>query len=57
MVADKVASLKATEAVEIVSADAGCMMNIGGKIAKDEPCMPKPKHIATFLLERTGGKA
>ena len=57
MVADKVASLKATEAVEIVSADAGCMMNIGGKIAKDEPGMPKPKHIATFLLERTGGKA
>jgi cysteine-rich domain protein len=33
------------------------MMNIGGKIAKDEPGMPKPKHIATFLLERTGGKA
>lgn len=57
MVADKVAALKATEAVEIVSADAGCMMNIGGKIAKDEPAMPKPKHIATFLLERTGGKA
>lgn len=57
MVADKVAALKATQAVEIVSADAGCMLNIGGKIAKDEPGMPKPKHIATFLLERTGGKA
>lgn len=57
MVSDKVAALKASEAVEIVSADAGCMLNIGGKIAKDEPNMPKPKHIATFLLERTGGKA
>lgn len=57
MVADKVAALKDTQAVEIVSADAGCMMNIGGKIAKSEPLMPKPKHIATFLLERTGGKA
>lgn len=57
MVADKVASLKATEAVEIVSADAGCMSNIGNKIAKDEPNMPRPKHISTFLLERTGGKA
>ncbi|HFC8517577.1 TPA: (Fe-S)-binding protein [Neisseria weaveri] len=57
MVTDKVSSLKATEAVEIISADAGCMLNIGGKIAKDEPGMPRPKHIATFLLERTGGKA
>ena len=57
MVADKVAALKATQAVEIVSADAGCISNIGGKIAKSEPGMPMPKHIATFLLERTGGKA
>lgn len=57
MVADKVAALKDTQAVEIISADAGCMLNIGGKIAKSEPLMPKPKHIATFLLERTGGKA
>lgn len=57
MVSDKVAALKASEAVEIVSADAGCMLNIGGKIAKDDPGMPRPKHIATFLLERTGGKA
>ncbi len=57
MVSDKVQAIKDTQAVEIVSADAGCMLNIGGKIAKDEPDMPKPKHIATFLLERTGGKA
>ena len=57
MVTDKVAALKDTQAVEIVSADAGCMMNIGGKIEKDEPSMPRPKHIATFLAERTGVKA
>ncbi|WP_165008163.1 (Fe-S)-binding protein [Neisseria yangbaofengii] len=57
MVSDKVAALKETQATEIISADCGCMMNIGGKIAKDEPNMPAPKHIATFLLERTGGKA
>ena len=57
MVSDKVAALKDTGAVEIISADAGCMLNIGGKIAKDEPNMPRPKHLATFLLERTGGKA
>lgn len=54
MVSDKVAALKATQAVEIISADAGCMLNIGGKIAKDEPSMPRPKHLATFLVERTG---
>lgn len=57
MVTDKVAALKETGATEIISADCGCMMNIGGKIAKDEPNMPRPKHIASFLLERTGGKA
>lgn len=57
MVSDKVAALKATHANEIISADAGCMLNIGGKIAKAEPNMPRPKHLATFLLERTGGKA
>lgn len=56
MVADKVQALKDSQAVEVVSADAGCMLNIGGKISKDEPSMPRPKHIATFLLERTGGK-
>ncbi|HGL9097736.1 TPA: (Fe-S)-binding protein [Neisseria gonorrhoeae] len=56
MVTDKVAALKETDATEIISADCGCMMNIGGKIAKDEPDMPRPKHIASFLLERTGGK-
>lgn len=57
MVTDKVQALKDTGATAIVSADCGCMMNIGGKIEKDEPNMPRPKHIASFLLERTGGKA
>lgn len=57
MVSDKVKALKDTHATEVISADAGCMLNIGGKIAKDDPGMPKPKHLATFLLERTGGKA
>ena len=56
MVSDKVQALKDTQATAIISADAGCMLNIGGKIAKDDPSMPKPKHLATFLLERTGGK-
>ena len=56
MVSDKVAALKATQATEIISADGGCLLNIGGKIAKDEAQMPQPKHLATFLAERTGLK-
>lgn len=56
MVTDKVQALQETEATEIVSADAGCLINIGGKIAKDNPYMPRPKHLATFLKERTRGK-
>lgn len=56
MVSDKVQALQDTGATEIISADAGCLMNIGGKIAKDKPNMPKPKHLATFLKERTGGQ-
>lgn len=56
MVSDKVEALGNTQATEIISADCGCLLNIGGKIAKDAPHMPKPKHIATFLVERTGVK-
>ncbi|WP_434777723.1 (Fe-S)-binding protein [Neisseria sp. Ec49-e6-T10] len=58
MVTDKVTSLLNTQADEIVTADGGCLLNIGGKIAKDlPPDIPSPQHIASFLLKRTGGKA
>ncbi|GBU09307.1 cysteine-rich LutA family protein [Gammaproteobacteria bacterium] len=55
MVTDKVLALKDTHATEIISADGGCLMNISGKIAKDYQEMPRPRHLASFLLERVGG--
>lgn len=57
MVTDKVQAIKATHPTEIISADGGCLMNISGKIAKDHKDMPKPRHLASFLLERIGGKS
>lgn len=57
MVADKVQALKESKATEIISADGGCLMNISGKIAKDHKEMPRPRHLASFLLERVGGKS
>lgn len=53
MVTDKVEALVQAQVNEVVTADAGCLMNIGGKIAKDGANAPKPKHLASFLLERT----
>lgn len=57
MVSDKSQSLKNTGATEFVTADAGCLLNINGKLAKDGEQRFAGKHLATFLLERTGGKA
>ena len=56
MVEDKAASLQQSGATEFVTADAGCLMNINGKLCKDNAPF-NGKHLATFLLERTGGKA
>jgi L-lactate dehydrogenase complex protein LldE len=59
IVTDKVASLKATPAQCVVSADCGCLLNIAGRSAKlDElagcqtPSLPG-EHLASFLLRRT----
>lgn len=59
MVADKVASLKATGAQRVVSADCGCLMNILGHAAwqdqqngQTQASLPG-EHIASFLLRRT----
>ncbi|MDN0077074.1 (Fe-S)-binding protein [Crenobacter sp. SG2303] len=57
MVADKAASLQHSGALEFVTADAGCLLNINGKLAKDGERVFAGKHLATFLLERTGDKA
>ncbi|GGY17802.1 (Fe-S)-binding protein [Paludibacterium paludis] len=57
MVADKAAALQDSGAVEFVTADAGCLMNINGKLAKDGTTEFRGKHLATFLKERTGGRS
>ena len=51
MVTDKVASIEATGAVEVVSGDCGCLMNINGA-AEKSGAKVKGRHIAEFLLER-----
>jgi hypothetical protein len=60
MVSDKVASLKATGASQMVTADCGCMLNITQRAARgdqDAGAASLPgEHLATFLLRRTGGK-
>jgi L-lactate dehydrogenase complex protein LldE len=63
IVSDKVASLKATPAQCVVSADCGCLLNITGRSARlDElagssvPSLPG-EHLASFLLRRTSGSA
>lgn len=53
MVTDKVAALVQAQVDEVVTADAGCLLNISGKMGKDEVNAPKPKHLASFLLART----
>jgi L-lactate dehydrogenase complex protein LldE len=52
MVQDKTAALRATGAARIVSQDCGCLMNIGGALAK-QGNGPPTQHIAEFLWERT----
>jgi len=52
MVQDKIAALRDTGAERIVSQDCGCLMNIGGAIARQGDG-PDTQHIAEFLWERT----
>ena len=62
MVSDKVASLKATGACQMVTADCGCMLNITQRAAREDQDAGRAsaslpgEHLATFLLRRTGGK-
>ena len=59
IVSDKVASLKASGARRVVSADCGCLFNILGRAAKLDEIAGSPaptlsgEHIATFLWRRT----
>jgi L-lactate dehydrogenase complex protein LldE len=52
MVADKIASVEATGASEMVTGDCGCMMNISGAIEKSGSRV-RNRHLAEFLLERS----
>jgi L-lactate dehydrogenase complex protein LldE len=61
IVSDKVDSLRATGAGQVVSADCGCLFNITGRAAKldeiagrKEATLPG-EHIASFLWRRTSG--
>jgi len=57
MVSDKAQALEQSGAVEFVSADGGCLMNINGKLALEAQSPLRGKHLATFLLQRPGGKS
>ncbi|MCX4164236.1 MULTISPECIES: (Fe-S)-binding protein [Paraburkholderia] len=54
MVRDKVASACATGCDRLVSADCGCLLNIGHAAAHQKAPLPV-EHLATFLWRRTGG--
>ncbi|WP_317205195.1 (Fe-S)-binding protein [Janthinobacterium sp.] len=54
MVADKVASACATGGQRLVSADCGCLLNIGHAAARQGAPLPV-EHMASFLWRRSGG--
>jgi len=54
MVEDKAADVAATGAGEVLSGDCGCLLNIGGKLARTGSAV-RARHIAEFLWERTRG--
>lgn len=60
MVSDKVASLKASGAEAVVSADCGCLLNILSHAAHDDAVNGQSRatlpgeHLASFLWRRTG---
>lgn len=54
MVQDKIASACATGCDRLVSADCGCLLNIGHAAKHAHAPLPV-EHLASFLLRRTGG--
>ena len=56
MVKDKLASACATGAGKLVSADCGCLLNIG-HAAKGQGAPLEVEHLASFLWRRAGGGA
>jgi len=54
MVQDKTRSLMDSGAVEMVTADGGCLMNINGSLEKQKETF-RGRHLASFLWERVNG--
>jgi L-lactate dehydrogenase complex protein LldE len=52
MVEDKAADVEKTGASAVLSADAACLLNIGGALGKKGSAV-RPMHLAEFLWERT----
>jgi L-lactate dehydrogenase complex protein LldE len=52
MVTDKIADVASTGAPTVLSADAACLLNIGGALEK-AGAAARPMHLAEFLWERT----
>ncbi|MFI5119587.1 MAG: heterodisulfide reductase-related iron-sulfur binding cluster, partial [Thermoanaerobaculia bacterium] len=52
MVSDKVADVVSTGAATVLSADAACLLNIGGALEK-AGAAARPMHLAEFLWQRT----
>lgn len=52
MVADKAADVAGTRAPTVLSADAACLLNIGGALSASGAAV-RPRHLADFLWERT----
>ena len=55
MVLDKTRSLRESGAVEMVTADGGCLLNINGSLAKQKQAF-RGRHLASFLWERVSGE-
>src|SRR5690554_8213159 len=55
MVLDKTRSLRESGAVEMVTADGGCLLNINGSLEKQQQTF-RGRHLASFLWERVSGE-
>ncbi len=55
MVLDKTRSLRESGAVEMVTADGGCLLNINGSLEKQKQAF-RGRHLASFLWERVSGE-
>jgi L-lactate dehydrogenase complex protein LldE len=55
MVLDKTRALRESGAVEMVTADGGCLLNINGSLEKQKQTF-RGRHLASFLWERVSGE-